>query len=335
MSHFKQQILIAVLATTATPAVAGSERLIYDPDSPYFMSDIDQRAAAPNENFSLRGSVGVASIQGREHVYAFTEGEQNTSLLLWDSIAPIASVDAKARLLDGWTLRGHIDAALSGDSNMTDYDWTGTYFAGYGFDNWTHRSISPNTSLDWYLNGDVSFGRDLPINEALTMNVNGGLRYTDVEWTATGGTYIYSQTGYRADEGTLADIPGVRYRMQLPTAFVGLDATVNDGPWSLETTTKAGLTFAASDTDHHYLRDLLFIDGLSLAQVYSANARLGYAFSDHLGAFVEAGYEKMISGHGDTDMYDTTTGALSGHFTKAAGGELQVASLKAGLKGNF
>lgn len=335
MSRCKQPILIAALVAVATPASAGSERLIYDPDSPYFLSDIDQGASDPNENFSLRGSVGIASIQGREHVYAFTAGDQNTSLLLWDSVAPIASGDAKARLPGGWTLRGHIDAALSGDSNMTDYDWFGPYFAGYAFENWTHRSISPNTSLDWYLNGDVAFGRDLPINEALMVNVNGGLRYTDVQWTAIGGSFVYSDGGFRDHAGTLDDVPGIRYRMQLPTAFVGIDANVDDGPWSLETTAKAGLTFAAGDVDHHYMRDLLFFDSLNLAQVYSANARLGYAFSDHLGAFVEAGYEKMISGHGDTDQYDTTTGALTGHFAGAAGAELQVVSLKAGLKGNF
>ena len=33
------------------------------------MSDIDQAAADPNQNFVLRGSVGVASITGTEHVY--------------------------------------------------------------------------------------------------------------------------------------------------------------------------------------------------------------------------------------------------------------------------
>jgi plasminogen activator len=333
VSHFKHQILIVTLAAMATPAFAGSERLLYDPDSAYFMSDIDQSAASPNENVVLRGSVGVANIEALEKVYAFTSGTDLLSLLVWQSTAPIASGDVKVRLFDNWTLRGHIDAALSGDSVVTDYDWDG-FAPSHAPGDWSQRSISPNTSLDWYLNGEVAVGRDLPINEALTVNVNGGLRYTDVEWTAVGGSFIYSQFAFRDDVGTFPDVPGLRYRQQLPTIFAGIDANVDDGPWSLEAGAKAGLTFMASDTDHHYARNIIFTDQLNYAQVYTANAKLGYNFSDHLGAFLEADYEKMISGRGAEDEYNTVTG-VTRHFDNAIGGELQVIALKAGLKGQF
>lgn len=85
MSHFKHHIIFGALClgAVATPAVAGSERLIYDPDSPYFMSDIDQSQADPHSNFVLRGSIGAASIVGQEHVYAGTTGTNNLSLLVW------------------------------------------------------------------------------------------------------------------------------------------------------------------------------------------------------------------------------------------------------------
>jgi plasminogen activator len=327
--------LAAALAGTASAAVAGSDRLIVDPDSPYVFSDTDQSAADPNSNVVLRGSVGVASISALEKVYAFPTGSDYLSLLTWDSVAPIATGDVKVRLFDGWTLRGRIDAAIAGDSNMVDYDWT-SFSPSYAMDDWDHRSISPNTSLDWYLNGEVALGRDLPINEALTVNVNGGLSYTDVEWTASGGTYIYSNAidGFRGDVGTLPDGPGLRYRQQLPALFAGVDATVDDGPWNLEAGARAGMTFMARDVDHHYLRHIIFTDDLSFAQIYSANAKLGYDISDHLGAFIEADYSRMISGRGDEDELDTQTGVTT-HFPGSIGGELQVASLKAGLKGRF
>jgi plasminogen activator len=335
VSRFKQQLLISALGlgALATSAIAGSERLIYDPDNPYFLSDIDPAAADPNENVVLRGSIGVASIEALEKVYAFTAGTDLLSLLIWQSTAPIASGDVKIRLFDNWTLRGRIDAAISGDSIVTDYDWDG-FAPSHASGDWSQRSISPNTNLDWYLNGEVALGRDLPINEALTINVNGGLRYTDVEWTATGGSFIYSDLAFRDWVGTLPDIPGLRYRQQLPTVFTGIDANVNDGPWSLEAGAKAGLTFMAIDTDHHYLRNLIFTDQLSYAQVYTANAKLGYSFSEHLGVFLEADYEKMISGRGAEDEYNTATG-VTRHFDDAIGGELQLIAFKAGLKGNF
>lgn len=333
-THVPESLLLAaLLAGTASAAIAGGDRLIVDPDSPYFFSDTDQSYADPNANVVLRGSVGIASILATEKVYAFTAGDDLLSELFWQSTAPIATGDLKVRFGDGWTLRGRIDAAMGGDSIMSDYDWT-SFSPSYAFDDWDHRSISPNTSLDWYLNGELAVGRDLPINDALTVNVNGGMSYTDVQWTARGGTFIYSDAGFRDTVGTLPGGAGLRYRQQLPAVFAGVDATVDDGPWNLEAGARAGLTVFASDTDHHYLRHLVFYDDLSYAQIYSANAKLGYDFTPNLGAFIEADYSRMISGRGGEDELNTQTGVRR-HFDDAIGGELQVASIKAGLKGKF
>lgn len=350
-SRFTSLIAITpllVFAGSLTPAAAadysgcslcggGDYQVDYDtPDGDYFNSDTDFSKADPDANFVLRGSMGMTSITANEHVYYFATGPENLSLLVWQSVAPIASLDAKARLPGQWTLRGHIDAAIAGDSKMTDYDWLG-YSPSLDQNDWDHRSISPNTSLDWYLNGSIALGRDLPINEALTVNVNGGFQYTDVQWTAVGGTYIYSTSGFRDTVGTIPDVPGVRYRQQLPTLFAGVDATVNDGAWSLEAGGRAGLMLYGRSRDDHYLRVPPFyvVDDLNLGQVLSANAKLGYAFSDHLGVFVSGSYEKMFAGHTPTHYYDMATNALNSESDKAGGGELDVASLKVGLKGNF
>ena len=312
------------------------DRLIVDPDSPYFISDNDQTAANPNENFSLRGSIGIAHITANEHVYAFGSGTQNLSLLVWDTYTPIANADVKVRLPGAWTVQGHVEAALPGKSTMTDYDWTG-FSPSYNMNDWDHRSISPNTNLDWYLKGDIALGRDFPINEALTVNVNGGVGYTDVQWTAVGGTYIYSVGGFRDTSGTIPDVPGVRYRQQLPVGFVGVDAAVNDGAWSLDAGARAGLVLYGISTDHHYLRvpPMVIVDQLNLGQELSAKARLGYAFNDHLSAFVEGSYTKMLAAHTATDYYNMNTGALMIHGTNFGGAELDAATLSAGLKGNF
>ena len=328
--------IILVAALTSAPALAG-ERLLVDPDSPYFVSDADQTYADPNENFVLRGSVGLASVVGREHVYAGSAGDDNLSLLIWESTAPIAKVDVKLRFPDAWTLRGHLDVALMGSSRMTDYDWIPPNNTGHGMNDWSDRSISPNTSLDWYLNGDIALGRDLPISDVLMVNVNGGFKYTDVQWTAKGGTFIYSDPGYHDTVGSIPDVPAVRYRQQLPTVFAGVDATVNDGAWSLEAGGRAGLILYGQSVDHHYLRipPRTIVDQLSYGQVLSADAKIGYAFSAHFGAFVEGSYEKTFAAHTPSDYYVTATGAKFLHSDNIGGGELDVISLTAGLKGNF
>lgn len=338
MSHFKQNILISTLGLAlATPAIAGSERLIYDPDNRYFLSDIDQGKADPNANFVLRGSVGGASIVGQEHVYAGTTGTNNLSLLVWETTAPIGSLDLKVRLPDAWTLRGHFDAALPVKSRMTDYDWIPPYNTGYGMNDWSDRSISPNTPLDWYFSGDIAFGRDLPVSDALTVNTNVGFKYTDVQWTAIGGDFIYSDGGYHNDVGSLPDSPAARYRQQLPVLFAGIDASVDDGPWSLEAGGRAGLILGGQARDDHYMRvpPRYTIDEMTWGQMLSADAKLGYDFSDHLGVFLEGSYEKTFAGHTPKQYRRIDNNAQLLPTLNIGGGELDVATIKAGLKGNF
>lgn len=336
MLNHHSLLLAAALSALTAPSVAG-ERLIFDPDNLQTFSDVDQSAADPNANFVLRGSIGAASITANEHVYFNTSGTDNLSLLVWETTAPIANVDVKLRFAGAWTLRGHVDAALTGDSTMTDYDWIPPYNTGFGMDDWSHRSISPNTSLDWYLNGSLALGRDLPISDALSLNVNGGFQYTDVEWTATGGTYIYSNGGFRNDVGTIPNVAAVRYRQQLPTVFTGIDATVNDGPWSLEVDSKAGLIVGGISTDHHYLRipPFYIVDQLAWGQMLSADAKLGYNFSDHLGGYLEASYQKVFAAHTHSTYSYMSNNQPYVDTDGIGGAELDVASITAGLKGNF
>jgi plasminogen activator len=335
MAYFKHLLTIAASLAVAPMVSSALADDLFNNGDGYFMSDTDFTAADPNENFVLRGSVGVTSITANEQVFRAPAGDDLLSLLVWQSTAPIASMDAKVRFPGEWTLRGHIDAAISGDSVVTDYDWTG-FAPSLSMNDWDQRSISPNTNLDWYLNGSIAVGRDLPVNDALMVNVNGGFKYTDVKWTARGGSFIYSDNtnGFRGTIGNFGDGPVGDYRMQLPTLFAGVDTTVRDGPWSLEVNGKAGIAFNATDTDHHFLRNIVFVDHLDYSQFLSADANLGYDFSDNLGVFLAASYEKLKSGHGDTDVYDHDAGTTT-HEAGAAGATLDVLSIKAGLKGNF
>ena len=291
--------------------------------------------------FVLRGSIGVATIEAREKVFALPERDDLLSLLVWQSTAPIASVDAKTRFGGVWTLRGRVDAALAGASHMTDYDWFGPDFRGYAAEDWTHRSLHPNTSLDWYFNGEIALGRDLAVSDRFSVNANVGLKYTDVKWTAVGGSAVYSGIDgdapghFREYKQNLPDIPVGDYRMQLPTAFAGLDGFFSAGPWTLAAGGKLGTTYLAGDTDNHFMRGIRFEDDLDWAFVYAADARATYALGDHVGIFLEGNYSRTVSGHGTESVYDRASGELLASFPGAAGGELQVASLKAGIRGTF
>lgn len=291
--------------------------------------------ASPDKAIELRGSIGVLGLEAREHVFASTGSTNNLSLLIWQSVAPMATGDVRVRLPDNWTVTGRLRAAISGESQMEDYDWTGAHFVSYDFDDWTHRSQHPNTNLDWYLDGSLALGRDIVVEDAARININGGLKYTDVQWTATGGSYVYSVGGFRDTAGTIADTPAVTYRQQLPTLFAGLDIEAREEGWTYGVSAKGGMTMFGMATDDHWQRvpPRRFIDYLKPAPILSLAANADYELSDNLGLFFEGTVEKVFLARADTDIYDA--GVLVLNSPDAAGAELGSVSLSAGLKGSF
>jgi outer membrane protease len=294
-----------------------------------------------DQSVTLRGSIGVMGIEAKEWVYASAGSPNVLSYLNWQSVAPLASGEIGLRLGDGWTAKAEFKAALGGDSNMEDYDWFGPDFVSYNFDDWTHRSISPNTNLDWYLDGTFALGLDLVDEPDYRVNFSGGVKYTDVQWTASGGTYDYSGfpggavVGFRGNSGTLPDGPGITYRQQLPSLFGGVDVEGGSDGWNYAVSAKSGFTLMGFASDDHWLRSLHFVDMLQPAPMLSASANIGYDFTPNFGVFVQGGIEKVFLSRGDTDVTNTSTGAYQGRSLDTAGGELGTINLSAGLKGSF
>lgn len=289
----------------------------------------------------LRGGFGATAIEAREYVYNLAGSKNLTSMLVWQSVAPMASVGIDVNLPDDWTLKARARAALSGDSYMEDYDWFGPDFVDYAFDNWTHRSQHPNTNLDWFLDASLSIGRNLIVEPNARLNLNGGFKYIDVQWSAVGGSYVYSDStvdnagnNFRAYSGNFADIPAITYRQKLPVLFAGLDGEVTDGQWTYRAEGQAGLTFMAATADNHWMRDLLFIDRMKPSAVLSGSASVAYDFSDNLGAFLEGSIQRVFDNRADTEIYDAS-GTLIGSFADSGGADLGTISLTAGIKGSF
>lgn len=332
MGALPRTLVLSLVALSATSVdLAAADKLDWS------LEDDDEIVYVPSDNgaFTLRGSLGAASIVAHEKVFVSASSNDLLSLLVWETTAPIASISAEAQLGGQWSLRGRFDTTLGGESRMADYDWLPSYYAGPAADQWTDRSLHPNTSLDWYLDGEIAIGTNFRSTDNFSAGASAGLRYTDVKWTAVGGSATYSVGGFRDTAVLFPDAPVIDFRMRLPTAFLGFDSTFTHGPWTLSGSSKVGTTFLAGQTDHHYLRNLRFEENLSMALAYSAEARLAYAFSEHVGMFVAGSYDRVVSGHIDSAMYDMTTGEQLHLDRGGAGGELQVASVKVGLQGSF
>ncbi|MDC9822132.1 omptin family outer membrane protease [Devosia sp. ZB163] len=303
----------------------------------------DYATGEPEESgVSLTGGVGVVRLEAHEYVYAGSGSEALLSHLIWQSTAPMLSAGIAVKAPEGWTLAAKAQVAMSGDSYMEDFDWFGPAFVSFDSDDWTHRSQHDDTNLDWYFNGSLLVGYDMPVSEGMRVNLNGGLKYTDVQWAAYGGSFVYSDfedgdpCGFRGCVGDFSDgEPGITYRQTFPALVAGIDGEISDGPWTVTGSAQVGATFYAQGDDHHWQRNLNFIDTLNPAPLVTLGASVRYQLGDGLDLFVEGTAEQVFTARGDTESYRITDGVYDGTYVDGGGGDLFAASLSAGLKGSF
>lgn len=286
--------------------------------------------------FAFSASAGVLALEGREIVYNGSGSTDKLSYLIWQSLSPMASASAVARLDDGWTIKAEGRVAASGIGYMEDYDWLTPYRPGFGPDEWTHRSQHPDTRLDWYVDGSLAVGQDFDMGPGMKVNLNGGFAYTDVQWAADNGTFVYSVGGFRDTSGSFSG-PGITYRQQLPSVFVGLDSQFQHGKLRFDVGARAGVTILAKATDWHWARTppLRFEELFTPAPTIGANAKAALEVSENFELFIDGRFDGMFFGRSDTNTFNNNTGAPLGTFLDASGAELLSGSVAGGVTGKF
>lgn len=288
--------------------------------------------ATPDETVRVDASIGAAYIEGNEKVMF---GDYTVSHLIWQTKAPLLRGSVDFDVGGGLSVRAEGSVAAFGSSYMEDYDWLG---GDDTFDNWTHRSQHPDTNLDHYFTGAASVGYDLVNDETATVRAHAGFKYTDVQWTAYGGTYVYSSDGggFRDLSGSFPDgEPGVTYRQQFPELFVGFDGEERYGNIRLGGLLRGGVTFLSTATDDHWMRipPRRFVDTLYIAPTFTAGADVGFALSPNVEFTIAARYDHIFEQRGDTKIYDN--GNLTASNPDTAAGALRSAEVTAGLHGSF
>jgi len=281
----------------------------------------------------IGGGIGYAFINADEIVYS---GPNRISHLLWESQAPTVNGKVEVDFASGWTLRAGATFAFAGRSYMEDYDWFGPHFVSYDFGDWTHRSQHPDTRLAHYFSGDIALGRDLALSPAATLNLHAGIKYTDVRWNAYGGTAVYSDTGYRADTMGFPGGAGViSFQQRYPGVFLGASFAAHHGPWTLSGQARGGVAIRATDTDHHWRRDLRFEETYGAIPFAAAAARIDYAVNDRTRLFVGGDYQQFFHAVGDTATYAISTGAKGASYPQGAGMTLRAISVSGGFRVKF
>jgi len=274
----------------------------------------------------FRGSYGITMIEANELVYA---GKDKISQLIWKSSA-VSTFTGQVKVdLDRIFLRATGTMGIDGDGHMRDYDW------GIEGKPWTHRSTHPDTRLNHYFAGTIEAGREVLSYDGTVISLGGGVKYTDVKWTAWGGSYVYSGSGFRDLKGDFPDDEkGISYRQQWPVPFLGVDLTSSEGPWTFAAAFQGGVAINGKGTDDHWMRDLRFIDHVETTPAVMITGSAEYEVRPDTALFVSGAFDQVIRGRADTDMTNKLKGNKR-HFADGAGADYMSVTVSLGLRGKF
>lgn len=232
------------------------------------------RAGGEGASFSLDASVGWLGGTATELAFDYPRGEKfKISELTWDfSEVAVAGVQGSIGFGQRFVASfGAWRALDQGDGMMVDRDWMYSYAIEKGYvdaadvtdEDWTHESRHPQTTLD-----DATL---LDLNLAILawragpFSVGGVVGYSaDVwQWSARGGTYVYSVNAFRDRTGEFKGADGrnlrvIDYEQRWGLPYVGVTAAWQGAALQVEGHVLASTLVHATDTDYHVLRDTTF-----------------------------------------------------------------------------
>ncbi|MDH4413492.1 MAG: omptin family outer membrane protease [Rhizobium sp.] len=272
--------------------------------------------------------VGMANIKAGEYVYS---GNRKVSQLDWESKGVITgTLGAEVDIGYAWTLKGRLDVGLGGDGYMEDRDWLSTSYSG-----WTHQSLHPDTDLDRYVNMLLEAERALVDTGSTRLGLGGGVGFTNVKWTARGGSYIYSNTTLHDTVGNFTDgVRGITYEQRIPTVFLSANAEQKLGAFTLSGVLRGGAAVRYEGLDDHWLRNLRFTDEMDIAPMMGATVTADYQILPSAAVYLGGDFQKIFETRGDAHVRNTVTGA-SGSFENGAAADFQSITVSAGVKGTF
>lgn len=221
------------------------------------------------------------------------------------------------------------------NSHMVDYD-----FLRDGSPVLTDRSLHPATELDHYYQIDLGIDYTLIESDKVDLALRLGVRYTDVKWTAFGGSFVYTDDPNNGplnnDVGTFPAGEVIEYRQQLPGAYLGPQASVKASErLTISGGGIAGLSFSSQDTDFHFLRGDLFKNDFDPAAIYGGNIGVDYLLTPRTTLYLKGNYDRYALMKGSTEISDLDGGNRESFGGDAAGATLESWQVKAGLKINF
>jgi omptin len=276
---------------------------------------------------AFTGSYGLTSIKANEYVY---QRKIKVSQLVWQSqYVSTLNGAVKIELPANWYLDARGTIGLGGDGHMADFDWLQPGGA------WSDRSRHPDTRLDHYFVASLEVGRILASHAGTDIGLGAGLKYTDIQWSAWGGSFVYSDRGFRNVRGHFdPNEKGISYRQTWPAPYLGLNLNHQRGRWVFSGALRGGIAIDADDIDDHWARNLRFHDHMKTTPTVSIASSINYTVWNNASLYLGGSFDKIFRVRADTASINTVTGVQ--HWQRNdAGADYRAATVSFGLRGQF
>ena len=298
----------------------------------------------PRPEISLAASGGLISGEAKEFVY---NENRKLSELVWPlDPAYLLGIGARLDWARGFGIGANASFGIADEvGTLTDSDFMNVNVTGSSAR--THYSehdarLNHLVSID--LTASWSFrlpARGIASERPITVMPFAGIRYFSLKWTGSDGYYQYGAKAGAIYAEWTPDMPKVslsgkiiEYRQEYFAPITGVAVEVPIGS-SLCVAAEFTLSPAVwcTDLDEHLLTYTDYHDYLSGGFLVEPRARVSWAPTKTVSAFVEGSWTRILNLRGKTKAVDTETGSTN-TSTKENGGGAEFASwtLKLGVQ---
>lgn len=325
--------LLAFLAVAAVPAPASALHATSAPPGA-------AQGQLGGLGFALAGSFGQVGGTATELAYAYPRGDQfKLSELEWDiEDVAIAGIQGSAAIGSRLSLNlGFWWALNEGDGSMRDRDWDYLDDIDQGLvdvddisdDDWTHESNHPHMDVEEGTIFDANLSFRALQSGPFSVSAILGYKRENWQWSAWGGSFLYSVYGFRDYGGWFLDADGedlhvIDYEQEYRIPYVGVGATWQGSLVQVEAHVLASSMVDAEDHDYHVLRDLNFDAEFSEGNYVGLGLGVRWFFLPQWFAGANVEYEKIDGLTGDVTV---TSREGSVVYRNGSGIEMEAAAL--------
>ena len=298
--------------------------------------EIKNRSLYKNEEEVYKHSfiISLDKVNGMADEIVYN-GAKKLSHLEWDiKNLKMLSLGFNSQFLDGFGARIKFSNAINnGDGKMVDYDWIGKNYDGNkNHANWTDRSIS-DVKIQKAQQFDIAGSYNLYKDE---FKFNLGYKNDRFKWRDYGGSFVYSDGGFRNYVGNFNGERGITYEQTFETPYIGLEyqkELFDKEIYGNIFGNYSNLVYA-HDTDIHHLTNYKFDEYFKNGKYYNWGANIFSKVKENL--YLGVGYEYVYypENRGYTIMQDLATGE-SYKYENSAGIINKFSKISLNLKYNF